>query len=123
MIFHRSHQQFIKFIISGVFYNLVAYLIYAWLLFVECNYFLASTASFIVGVMLSYLINSWIFTNKPHRSALLPYFMYYVILLVINWIILHTFVNLLKINVYFAQIIIMVIASLITYKAMQVILK
>ena len=118
----QRHMQFIKFGFVAASYNLVAYSIYATLIYFHCNYLIASTISFLLGVMLSYFMNKRIvFAVKHHHYVLIMrYIIFYMLLLGINLILLHGLVSLLKINPYLAQILTTMIAALISYNTMRV---
>ncbi len=116
------YQQFIKFGFVAASYNLVAYSIYATLIYFNCNYLIASTVSFLLGVVLSYFMNKFIVFSVKHNNYILiiRYVTFYVFLLGINLTLLHGFVSLLKANPYLAQILTTIIAALISYNTMRI---
>lgn len=118
----QQYKQFIKFGFVATGYNVAAYFIYATLVYFHCNYLIASTISFLVGVLLSYFMNrSIVFSVKHHNYVLLiRYIIFYMLLLGINLTLLHGLVSLLRVNPYLAQILITMIAALISYNTMRV---
>lgn len=118
----RRYQQFIKFGFVAASYNLMAYFIYAALVYFKCNYLIASAVSFFLGVILSYFMNKLIVFAVKHNnySLIMRYVSFYVLLLGINLALLHGFVSLLKIDPYLAQVLVTIIAALISYNTMRV---
>lgn len=118
----KNYRQFIKFAVVALGYNLIAYLIYAVLIFNDSSYFWASSTSFVFGVILSYFMNkSIVFKNKQKSiKYILYYFAYYVLLLGINLTLLHGFISWLKINPYAAQILVTIIAAFMSYRVMGI---
>lgn len=117
----RKYQRFIKFGFVALGYNLFAYAIYACLISLKCNYLLASSFSFIVGVTLSYFMNkSIVFATKQHNYGLvLRYLIFYLALLGFNLVVLHVFIKILAINPYLAQILVTFISALVSYNTMR----
>ncbi len=116
------YKKFLKFGFVAVGYNLVAYFIYVSLIFIKCDYIVASTVSFISGVALSYVMNkNLVFSIKSgHNLGLvIRYFSFYLALLVINLAMLHCIVQWFNINLYLAQILTTIIAALVSYNTMQ----
>lgn len=122
MKFIRRYQEFIKFGVVAVSYNFIAYVIYVSLLYFNCNYLIASTISFFIGVILSYFMNKFIVfpVKDPNHTLIIRYFIFYLLLLCANLVLLHEFISLLKINPYYAQILVTFIAALISYNTMRI---
>ena len=118
----RKYQQFIKFGLVALSYNLFAYVIYAGLVALKCNYLLASSIAFVIGITLSYFMNkSIVFATKQHNYGLFSrYILFYLVLLGINLGVLHVFVKLLMISPYVAQILVTFISALVSYNTMRV---
>lgn len=114
-------QQFTKFSIVAIGYNLAAYILYSALIFIKINYLISSTLSFIFGITLSYIANkSIVFVKKQHRhSLILYYFGYYTILLGVTLTVLHGLITWLKVNPYYAQICVTMFTAIISYNAMH----
>lgn len=114
-------RQFIKFGFAALGYNIIAYLIYACLIYFSCNYLIASIISFVCGVLLSYCINKTLVFNIKHHNYLLfiRYFIFYSFLLGVNLFMLHVFVYILKINLYFAQILVTLVSALVSFNIMR----
>jgi len=117
------YQQFAKFCLVALGYNLFSYLIYSALVYSKCNYLIASSISFISGITLSYFLNkSMVFASKHNDSKLvLAYFSYYLILLCISLAMLHALVDALKINPYIAQVLVTVAAAFVSYYTVRMI--
>jgi len=122
MILVIKYQQFIRFGFVALAYNLFAYMVYAGLIMFKCNYLLASSLSFIIGVTISYFMNkSIVFATKQHSYRLvLRYVLFYLMLLGFNLGILHVFVKTLSINPYIAQILVIFISAVLSYNTMRI---
>ncbi|STY29511.1 GtrA-like protein [Legionella wadsworthii] len=118
----QKYRQFIKFSVVSLGYNFIAYCIYAVLIFNGSSYFLASSTSFVFGVILGYFLNKSLVFNTKQKGMeyILYYFAYYVLLLVINLALLHGFINWLEINPYAAQILVTIIAAFMSYRVMGI---
>ena len=117
----RKYQQFIKFGLVALSYNLFAYAIYAGLVALKCNYLLASSISFIIGILVSYFMNNiYVFEVKKYQTrAIIKFFIFYSVMLFINLNILRILVSLLHINAYFAQLVLMVLYAIFSYNVMK----
>ena len=113
--------QFIKFSLVAAIYNLAAYSLFAGLLLVNCNYLIASGLAFIFGVSLSYCLNkSLVFSSKGHNhKILITFFSYYFMLLLICITAMYYFTTHFKMNPYLSQVIVSLIAALVSYCTMQ----
>jgi putative flippase GtrA len=122
MNFIKKYQQFIKFGLVALSYNLFAYAIYVGLVALKYNYLLTSSFSFIAGVTLSYFMNkSIVFATKQQNYRLiLRYLLFYLALLGFNLGVLHVFVESFTINPYFSQILVIFISALVSYNTMRV---
>lgn len=113
----KQHQRFIKFSLVAALYNIATYLFYALLIFLHCNYLFASSTSFIFGIMLSYFMNkNLVFAEvQNHNRLIIGYFLYYGLLLGASLAMLYGFIDLLKLNPYFAQLLVILISAVISY--------
>lgn len=113
--------QFIKFACVAAIYNLTAYLLFAGLVVLNCNYLIASGLSFIFGVSLSYYMNkSFVFSSTEHNyKIIITFFSYYFMLLLTCICAMYYFTAHIKINPYFSQIIVSLIAALVSYYTMR----
>lgn len=116
----KKYQQFFKFIVVAGVYNLFAYVIYVGLVFINCNYILASAISIIFGTCLSYYMNKSMVFKQGNESLVIRYVVLYLILLSIYLIMLRVFVQYLHINKYAAQILVAGFATLLSYNTMRV---
>lgn len=116
-----DYKQFIKFVFIGLTYNLFAYLVYAILIFINCNYFFACTTSFILGVVLSYYLNKIVVFNSNKR-VIIRYILFYFFLLGLNLGLLFGFIKFFYINKYVAQILVTGISSFISYYTMRILI-
>ena len=123
MKLNMQYQQFAKFCLVALGYNLIAYFIYSALVYCKCNYLIASSISFITGITLSYFLNkSMVFTNKYNDNKLvLAYFSYYLILLCISLAMLHILVDTLKISPYIAQVLVTTASAVVSYYTVRMI--
>lgn len=110
------------FCIIALSYNIAGYLTYAGLVAAQYNYLIASTCSFIVGIVLSYFMNKkMVFKSTgSHQQLLTPYLAYYLSLLGFNLGLLYVFVNWFQLNPYIAQILVTMISALISYNALRI---
>lgn len=115
------YKKFIKFGFVALGYNLIAYLIYAGLVFIKCNYLLASIVAFVFGVFLSYFMNkTLVFSEESHSHVLVVrYFLFYFALLGANLLMLHFFVQFLHVNPYLAQVVVTMLAAILSYNTMR----
>ncbi len=121
MILIKNYLQFIKFGLVALSYNLFAYIIYALLISMQCNYLIASTMSFIFGVAISYFMNKKIVFRSTlnHNKLIFRYIYFYVVLLIFNLGVLNLFVKVLMINLYLAQILVIFVSALVSYNTMR----
>ncbi|MCD6046245.1 MAG: gtrA-like family protein [Gammaproteobacteria bacterium] len=115
------YQQFLKFSFAAIGYNLAAYFIYAILIYLKCNYLIASTTSFCAGTILSYFMNkSIVFTIRYHsHNLIIRYVTFYMVLLAVNLMLLYELIHLLKINPYLAQMVVIIASAFISYNTMR----
>jgi putative flippase GtrA len=95
-------EQFLKFIIVGIFSTIINYgLFYLLLEIVNINYLISSSLGFIAGVFGGYYFNkNWTYNNKKTKSKdiALKYFLIYLGSLAISIIFLKITVELIGIN-------------------------
>jgi putative flippase GtrA len=95
-------EQFLKFIIVGIFSTIINYgLFYLLLEIVNINYLISSSLGFIAGVFGGYYFNkNWTYNNKKTKSKdiALKYFLIYLGSLAISIIFLKITVKLIGIN-------------------------
>ncbi|QUE30953.1 GtrA family protein [Francisella philomiragia] len=120
--FIRKYASFIKFCIIAVVYNLFAYLIFVIFILLDANYLVASTIAFILGVVVSLVMNkSFVFKTRIYSVRLITkYLLFYIFLLCFNLCSLHMAVSTFDINVYVAQIIVIGLSALVSYNIMRV---
>ena len=86
-------SEFFRFLAAGSFNTLLTYALY-WLLLSVLSYRASYTASFLVGIVLSYLLNCFfVFRRKPTWSAALRFPVVYVVQYVFGVVLLSAFVE------------------------------
>lgn len=82
----------------------------------KCNYLVATTISFVIGVLFSYTVNSlFIFHQKLRYQTLLKYGVAYVLSYFINMLLMYVFVDWLLIDKFIAPILCMAIMAVVNY--------
>jgi len=101
--------QFIKFGIVGLSNTLIAYIIYAALVYIGLHYFIANLAAFIISVLNSFFWNNkYVFKNKEEtkrnifKSLIKTYISYAFSGIVIGNLLLFVFIDVLHMNKYIA---------------------
>ena len=86
-------MKFRKYIIGGVFNTLITYLVYIFLL-IFSSYLIAFTASFLLGIIFSYFINSrLVFERNLDFKGALVYPIFYLFYYILNFGFLYFFVE------------------------------
>ncbi|APC97589.1 gtrA-like family protein [Francisella frigiditurris] len=119
--FIQKYYSFIKFCIVAVGYNLFAYLIFVIFILLDINYLVASTIAFILGVVLSlYMNKTFVFDSSNYSKGLIiRYFVFYILLLSFNLVMLHILVDKTPVNVYLSQIIVTGISAVVSFNVMK----
>jgi putative flippase GtrA len=106
--FKKAHEQFIKFIIVGIWSTIVNYgIFYVLLDFVKMNYLLSSAVGFISGVFAGYELNKqWTYgiKEKVRKKVLVNYYFVYILSLILSLIFLKIAVGLIGIDARIANI-------------------
>ncbi|MCC2644754.1 MAG: hypothetical protein K0R94_532 [Burkholderiales bacterium] len=101
-----SSNKFVGFLFIGGFNTVMGLILYSFLLYLGLHYLLASTATFIFGVLEGYILNSiLVFKEKPQFKSLLRFTLVYFISLALNLFMMYVFVDMLHTDKLLAQII------------------
>lgn len=92
--------KLIRYLIVGVSSNAMLYLLFICLTREGVEPKLSSVIIFIISILLTFLINKkWTFKSRSQsRILFIKYLVIYLCALLLNWIILYYFVDLLKIS-------------------------
>ncbi|WML54782.1 GtrA family protein [Neobacillus sp. PS3-12] len=102
-----KYGQFIKFCLVGATNTGISLLVYALLLKLNVNYLVASTISYLAGLINGYFLSSsFVFKNKMNLNKGLKFFGVYLTSLLLNLAILYILVDLFHLSKLFAQIIV-----------------
>lgn len=116
----HDYRQFIKFVLVAGSYNVMAYMVYASLVYARCNYFVASVISFAFGMCMSYYMNKvHVYKNRGGHHKLPLYLAYYITLLGVNLLLLYSFTHYFNFNPYMAQMIVIALVALISYHVLH----
>ena len=78
-------SRFLRYLATGVINTCFGYAVYALLIWIGINYFIAAPASFVLGTLFNYFSNRYlVFFYKGHISSLLRFCVVYGFLLVVN---------------------------------------
>ena len=82
----------------------------------KCNYLVATTIGFVIGVLFSYTVNSlFIFHQKIRYRTLLKYSVAYVLSYFINMLLMYFLVDWFLVSKFVAPIVCMVIMAVVNY--------
>lgn len=112
----RLFIQFVKFCIVGVIGATFNYSIFFILYrFFNIYYIISSATGFILSIFLAFFLNKGftfkIKENKKTKSMIIKYFLVNIFTILLVMVILRFFVEILKINIYIANFLIIGIAS------------
>ncbi len=113
-------KQFIRFGIVGVMNTLFNYLCYSSLVLLGINYLIANTIAWILGIMLSYLLNTkFVFSVKPEKVAVLKTYIVYGISYGVTMLGIFLLVEQLFISEFIAPIIMLFFSVPFNFLAMK----
>jgi putative flippase GtrA len=116
-----SVNKFIGFLFVGSFNTLMAFAIYALLLGDGVHYMLASSASFVFGVLEGYTLNSFlVFRVKPQFKSLFKFTSVYIISLVLNLTMMYLLVEQLHMDKLIAQIITSLVLAVVNFYLIKI---
>ena len=116
--------QFIRFNIVGIVNTGLTYAIYAGLVFVGVNHFVALGADYAVGIVFSFMMNKKL-TFKVRGPGNVGMFTRmvgsYMLLLALNALILWALVDRGHVNTYLGQAVALVVIALMSFSAQRVV--
>lgn len=116
-------KEFIKFVVVGIVNTASTYLIYLMLLNV-LSYTLSYTVSYICGIFISYVLNSYyVFKEEFNYKKMIQYPLVYVVQYVINAVMLYLLVDYLKLEKEYAPLVVILLTIPITYIFSRLIIK
>lgn len=98
-------KEVIKFIVTGFINTLFGYLLYAFFFWLTGSKTIALIFNYSIGIFFNYKTYSLLVFNSGSKKVLTKFILAYGTTLLINYISLFIYCDLLKINPYFAQII------------------
>ncbi len=103
----EKYGQFIKFCIVGATNTAISFVVYALLLKLNMNYLVASTLSYLAGLINGYIFSSsFVFNNKRNLTQGLKFLGVYLSSLIINLAFLYILVDTFKFSELIAQVIV-----------------
>ena len=108
--------------IVGIFNTIVAYLVYAGLIFIGLNYWLALIADYIIGIVLGFVLNKkYTFKIKSHieKKTIVKAILSNIVIFFINLLVLYILIDVLNYNAYGSQLLallVIAISSFVFYK-------
>ena len=106
----------LKFGFVGIANTILSYVLFVVLIKLSVYYLLASTVSFVIGTMFSYVLNSrYTFKNPISLWVYVRFFAVNLISLCVSLLMLFILKQLLGFNVYFAQIAVILVRFPIVY--------
>jgi putative flippase GtrA len=116
-----STNKFIGFLFIGSFNTMLCLILYAVLLKLGMHYIIATTVTFVFGVIEGYALNSFlVFKTKPHFRALIKFAMVYLISLMLNLTFMYAQVEWLNIDKLMAQIITSIILAGVNFYLIKI---
>jgi len=118
----RSHTEFIKFIAVGVFNTMLGYLLY--LLFVTFfSYQVAYSISYIIGIVISYYLNSkFVFRSPLSWKKFLQFPLVYLVQYCCGLLLLYLIINTFGVDKRIAGLLATILTVPITFLFMRLIL-
>jgi len=118
-----TNREFIKFIIAGIINTVLSYLLYL-ILLLYLTYQISYVVSFILGILISYYINSkFVFNEQLSIKKLLSFPVVYVVQLLLNYLFLYVFIEILSISSKLAPLLVTIISLPVTFLLSRFVLK
>src|SRR5579863_10117271 len=116
-----STNKFIGYLFVGGFNTVMSIAVFSALLWLGMHYMLASSTTYIFGVLEGYTLNSiLVFREKPHFKSLLRFTLVYCISLVLNLLLMDLQVELLHMGKLVAQIITCMVLIILNFYLVKV---
>jgi putative flippase GtrA len=110
--------QFIRFNFVGIMNTALTYAVYAALVFIGANHFVALGADYAVGIVFSFVMNKRLTFKVKGRASIRMFARMvgsYVVLLMLNALILWALVDRSAVNTYLGQAIALVAVALVSF--------
>ncbi|MCG7407930.1 GtrA family protein [Paenibacillus sp. ACRRX] len=117
------NKEFFKFLVVGIINTACTYLIYL-LLLNAFSYTVSYTISYISGILISYLLNSYyVFKEKLNYKKMIQFPLVYVVQYLLNAVLLYVLVDNSKLEKEYAPLIVIILSIPITYILSKLIIK
>jgi len=116
-------SQFVRFNIVGIVNTALTYAIYAGLVFVGVNHFIALGADYAVGIVFSFVMNKRLTFRVQGRAGIWMFARMigsYALILALNAAILWALVDKGGVNTYLGQAVALVVVALVSFAAQRV---
>jgi len=116
--------QFIRFNLVGIANTGLTYAVYAALVFIGVNHFIALVADYAVGIVFSFLMNKRLTFRIRGRAGIGTFARMvgtYVLLLALNALMLWALVDKSGVNTYLGQAIALVVVALLSFAAQRLV--
>ncbi|TNF69101.1 MAG: GtrA family protein [Gammaproteobacteria bacterium] len=117
----NKQKYFIMFLLTGGLNTLISLLLFILLLHIGVYYLVASSITYIFGIIEGYVFTSlWVFNVNIMFKGLLKYAFVYCLTLLVNLIVLYTLVSEFKLHEVIAQITTIALVTLLNYYLIKV---
>lgn len=117
----NKQKYFIMFLLTGGLNTLISLLLFILLLHIGVYYLVASSITYIFGIIEGYFFTSlWVFNVNIMFKGLLKYAFVYCLTLLVNLTVLYTLVAEFKLHEVVAQIITIALVTLLNYYLIKV---
>jgi putative flippase GtrA len=115
--------QFIRFSLVGIVNTGLTYAVYAALLLIGVNHFVALGAAYAVGIVFSFVVNKRLTFRVTDRASLAMFLRMagsYILLLALNALILWVLVDKNDVNPYLGQAMAVAVVALLSFAAQRI---
>jgi len=117
------HSEFARFLVAGSVNTGLTYLLYL-SINLAVSYTIAYTASYCIGIVLSYWLNSyWVFRQSWSWSKLLQYPVIYIVQYIAGLVILYIIVEIFYLSTQIAPLFVIIITVPLTFALSRFLLK
>ena len=123
LLMRYTNKEFIKFAVVGLINTATTYIIYI-LLLNFLSYGISYTISYIGGIFISYVLNSYyVFKEKLNAKKMIQYPLVYLVQYGINAVMLYLLVGWLSMREEYAPLLVIIITIPITFILSRLIIK